>query len=443
MLRIEKLYLQGFKSFNDPTEVIFDQHGITAVVGPNGCGKCVDGDTLVTLADGRDVTIRELVESALRDSTGVEAMDDGTLTRSNPHNVEILSLNPITFRIEPRAVSAFIKRTTTPYLLHIRTRSGREVVATPYHPLFTLKNGAIRALKAEELHPGVQVLVPNLAAQNQRTLDFALEGQPGLLQSRFQEPICHISYEIWHMKYGISRSPCRKYLPDPAQTTWIDDFATALGGQHQPFDFAPEVQLKTFDFVPEGQRRLAGGGTTRIERTNPSRPEGTPDNKFAVAKVVSCAPSGRDNLLARVPVVPPIGIYTTFGANVFAAVPPDVRKVFDLPRVASLLHGAAPPRSALQIIESEPRAVVHDDGPRLNTTHWGIAPQRDADVRKVEDLPHIGRRSREDIGSNSCVDTNETSSCHLQGSVTMSAWIHAYLLTCSVLPLARRALSRR
>ncbi len=217
MLRIEKLYLQGFKSFNDPTEVIFDQHGITAVVGPNGCGKCVDGDTLVTLADGHDVTIRELVESALRDSPGVEAMDDGELTRSNPHGVEILSLNPITFRIEPRAVSAFIKRTTTPHLLHIRTRSGREVVSTPYHPLFTLKNGAIRALKAEELHPGVQVLVPHLVTRNQRTRDFALEGQH-----------------------------------------------------------------KTSDFVPEGQRRLAGGGTTGIERTNPSRPEGTLDNKSAI-----------------------------------------------------------------------------------------------------------------------------------------------------------------
>ncbi|HKX30555.1 MAG TPA: chromosome segregation protein SMC [Blastocatellia bacterium] len=39
MLRIEKLFLQGFKSFCDPTDVVFDEKGITAVVGPNGCGK--------------------------------------------------------------------------------------------------------------------------------------------------------------------------------------------------------------------------------------------------------------------------------------------------------------------------------------------------------------------------------------------------------------------
>src|SRR5262245_57974415 len=160
MLRFEKLSIQGFKSFCDPTDVAFDEEGITAVVGPNGCGKCVDGDTLVTLADGRDAAIRELVDSALQKADPVETLDDGFLTRASPHNVEILTLNPATLRLEPRLVSAFVKRTATPYLLRVRTRSGLEVTATPYHPFFTLENGEIVAIKAEEVQVGLRLALP-------------------------------------------------------------------------------------------------------------------------------------------------------------------------------------------------------------------------------------------------------------------------------------------
>ena len=37
-MRLTKLELQGFKSFADTTELVFNP-GVTAIVGPNGCGK--------------------------------------------------------------------------------------------------------------------------------------------------------------------------------------------------------------------------------------------------------------------------------------------------------------------------------------------------------------------------------------------------------------------
>src|SRR5262245_48904877 len=45
MLRLEKLEMIGFKSFFSRTEFVFHER-ITAVVGPNGCGKSNIGDAL-------------------------------------------------------------------------------------------------------------------------------------------------------------------------------------------------------------------------------------------------------------------------------------------------------------------------------------------------------------------------------------------------------------
>jgi chromosome segregation protein len=45
MLKIERMQISGFKSFSETTEVVFPD-GITAVVGPNGCGKSNIGDAI-------------------------------------------------------------------------------------------------------------------------------------------------------------------------------------------------------------------------------------------------------------------------------------------------------------------------------------------------------------------------------------------------------------
>src|SRR3954469_20161278 len=44
-MHLERLEISGFKSFSDRSELAFDR-GVTAIVGPNGCGKSNVSDAL-------------------------------------------------------------------------------------------------------------------------------------------------------------------------------------------------------------------------------------------------------------------------------------------------------------------------------------------------------------------------------------------------------------
>jgi chromosome segregation protein len=46
LLKLQKIQIQGFKSFADKTDMVFKGEGITAIVGPNGCGKSNISDAI-------------------------------------------------------------------------------------------------------------------------------------------------------------------------------------------------------------------------------------------------------------------------------------------------------------------------------------------------------------------------------------------------------------
>ena len=83
-MRLTKLELQGFKSFADDTELVFDS-GVTAIVGPNGCGKS-------NVSDAVRWVLGEQRARLLRGAKMEEVIFQGSTAR-RPVNIAEVSLH--------------------------------------------------------------------------------------------------------------------------------------------------------------------------------------------------------------------------------------------------------------------------------------------------------------------------------------------------------------
>ncbi len=83
MFRLQRLEITGFKSFADYTEVVFTGNGITAVVGPNGCGKS-------NISDAISWVLGEQRAKALRGDEMKDLIFQGTAKRQPSGMAEVV-----------------------------------------------------------------------------------------------------------------------------------------------------------------------------------------------------------------------------------------------------------------------------------------------------------------------------------------------------------------
>ena len=83
-MRLTKLTLHGFKSFADESELVLER-GVTAVVGPNGCGKS-------NVSDAVRWVLGEQRARTLRGAKMEEVIFQGSAAR-RPVNIAEVSLH--------------------------------------------------------------------------------------------------------------------------------------------------------------------------------------------------------------------------------------------------------------------------------------------------------------------------------------------------------------
>jgi chromosome segregation protein len=156
MFKLKRLEITGFKSFADYTEILFTGDGITAIVGPNGCGKSNVADAIAWVlgeqrvkhlrgGEMKDVIFQgsrnrqpsgmaEVVMHMVRDEVIEHEPDiediDSTLEQIDEHVVEFEEIVPQEATAEPAGESETIETSTVAATDEALVAAEPEAVAT-------------------------------------------------------------------------------------------------------------------------------------------------------------------------------------------------------------------------------------------------------------------------------------------------------------------------
>ncbi len=155
MSKLLGIKLENFKSFKSLDLPI--PKGFTAIVGPNGAGKCLLGETYLYLDNKKKIQFENLFETIKKDYKRKLKKNKKEIYIPN-QKICVYSLNFDNFKIETKPVLAIIKREEKKYAI-LKTKSGKIIKATLDHPFFVLEKGNIKVYPLKNLNLGQKIIV--------------------------------------------------------------------------------------------------------------------------------------------------------------------------------------------------------------------------------------------------------------------------------------------
>lgn len=152
-------------------------------------GKCVDGDSLVTLTSGEIVPIREVYSQQGERGEKLALKD----------MVMLDSMNPRTMCMEDRRAS-FVWHLKSDRLVEVRLADGKAVKVTPEHPFYSISpSGFLIPKKAEDIRLGDKIAVAEVLKSVGSELD-ELKMMLLNLIAADEKIIVHLGTSSFHMK---------------------------------------------------------------------------------------------------------------------------------------------------------------------------------------------------------------------------------------------------
>ncbi|WP_423995873.1 LAGLIDADG family homing endonuclease [Halorubrum trapanicum] len=177
---ILQLFSGVTKHLPDGSRIRGDLHML--LIGDPGTGKCQKYDTKVTLADGTERAIGDIVESNLEDPIEV---DDGVY---EPVDIGVQTVTE-SGAVETGTATKVWKREAPDRMHRISMASGREVEVTPSHPLFKQLNRGLSPRRADQLAEGDLIAVPgNIDADWDDSLDVSFQQVEAYNANSFTPP---------------------------------------------------------------------------------------------------------------------------------------------------------------------------------------------------------------------------------------------------------------